>query len=122
MEPVVMMLEDIFKEHGQTVFGALSGEQGLELFQNNRIDLVISDLGMPGMNGWEVGERVKAACEERGVPKIPFIMFTGWGGQVAESDRLEKSGVDAVVEKPIDVAKMMRVIKEVVQKGEESLE
>ena len=113
MAVIVMHLDAILKKHKQTVFSALSGEEALEIFRNNKIDMVICDLSMPGMNGWEMGKAVRAICKARGVPKTPFILLTGWGGQALEQEKLVESGVDAVVEKPIDYRKLMATVTEV---------
>ena len=113
MAVIIMHLEAILKKHQQTVFSTMSGEEAVEIFRNNKIDMVICDLSMPGMNGWEMGKAVRAICEERGVPKTPFILLTGWGGQALEQEKLVESGVDAVVEKPIDYRKLMATVTEV---------
>lgn len=97
------------------VLSASSGEQGLEIFKENPIDLIICDLGMPGMNGWEVGKRVTSICEERGISKTPFILLTGWGGQKAEAEKITESGVDAVVEKPVNLTNMLEIIRQIME-------
>lgn len=112
MEAMVTMLEEGLKALGQDVLTALSGEVGIELFRTTRVDLVICDLGMPGMNGWEVGRILLRICRERGLPKVPFVLLTGWGGQVIEQRCIEESGVDVVVEKPIDLTSLLKVIED----------
>ena len=113
MAVIVMHLVAMLKKHQQTVFSAMSGEEALEIFRNNKIDMVICDLSMPGMNGWEMGKAVRAICKARGLPKTPFILLTGWGGQALEQEKLVESAVDAVVEKPIDYRKLMSTVTEV---------
>ncbi|MGO9121024.1 MAG: PAS domain S-box protein [Desulfomonilaceae bacterium] len=110
MAIIVMHLEGILTKYRQTVFSATSGEEALEIFRNNRIDMVICDLSMPGMNGWEVGKAIRAICQERGLPKTPFILLTGWGGQELEQEKIIESAVDAIVEKPIDNKMLMAVV------------
>jgi len=114
MIPIVMLIEKMLTKHGQTVFSATGGADALDTFRNNRVDLVICDLGMPGMNGWEVGKAIRTICQEKGIPKTPFILLTGWGGQALEEGKILESGVDAVVEKPLDHKKLMEVITKVV--------
>jgi CheY-like chemotaxis protein len=87
----------------------------LEIIKENPIDLIICDLGMPGMNGWEVGKRVTSICEERRISKTPFILLTGWGGQKAEAEKITESGVDAVVEKPVNLTNMVEIIRQIVE-------
>jgi len=121
VEPLLTLFEDGLTDFGQTVFTALSGDEGLRLFEQESVDLVVCNLGMPGMSGWEVGMRIKAICEEKGIPKPPFILLTGSGGQGEEKGMIAESGVDAVVEKPIDVPKLLTVIRKVVEKGPQSV-
>ena len=108
------MLKEGLTEYGQTVFTASSGLEGLELFKHKEVDLVICDLGMPELNGWQVGKAIKKICKEKGVPKTPFILLTGWAGQFDEDQKMIESGVDAIVEKPIDIAKLVEIIRDVV--------
>jgi len=115
MALIVMHLEGILTKHRQTVFPAMSGEEALEIFRNNEIDMVICDLSMPGMNGWEVGKAIREICQERGIPKTPFILLTGWGGQELEQQKIVESAVDAIVEKPIDNRKLMVALKKVAE-------
>jgi PAS domain S-box-containing protein len=115
VQPVLTMIKDGLTAYGQTVLVALSGKDGLETFRKNQVDLVISDLGMPGMNGWEVGRAIRAHCRKRGIPKTPFVLLTGWGGQIRERKKIVESGVDGVVEKPIDIPEMLGTIRNVME-------
>jgi len=116
MQAVLDLLKTGLTRSGHMVVTALSGLQGLEIFRENPIDIVICDLGMPGINGWEVGKRITSICEERGIPKIPFILLTGWGGQKTETEKIAESGVDAVVEKPINMGNLRKMIQEMCDK------
>ncbi len=113
---IVMHLKGILTKHGQTVFSAKSGEEGMEIFKNNKIDIVICDLGMPGMNGYEVGKAVRTICQERGIPKTPFILLTGWDIKSEEQELIE-SGVDAILKKPLDANKLLAHISKVVERA-----
>jgi PAS domain S-box-containing protein len=111
-QPIVRVLASALRMFGQTVIPATSGEDGFRIFQETPSDVVICDLGMPGMNGWQVGAAVKVFCLENRIPKPIFIIATGWGDQTGQDDRILESGVDAIVEKPLDVKKMMEIIRD----------
>jgi PAS domain S-box-containing protein len=113
MPPITRLVEKTLTRCGLKAFSAASGEQALEIFKNQTIDVVICDLAMPGMNGWEVGKALRELCRERDIPKVPFILLTGWGGQALEQAKLAESGVDALVEKPISVKKLLQSVREV---------
>ncbi|MBI5252009.1 MAG: response regulator [Desulfomonile tiedjei] len=115
LEPLLRVLRGGLAQRGQVVFSALSGKEALEIFAANELDVVICDLAMPEMNGWQVGKAIKKACQERGIPKPLFLMLTGWSEELDREDRLADSGVDRVVEKPVDMPNLIKVIRELVQ-------
>ncbi|MBI5572746.1 MAG: response regulator [Desulfomonile tiedjei] len=116
MEPVVMTLKEILTQHGHTVLTALSGAEAVEIFKQNQLDIVLCDLGMPVMNGWEVGKALRLFSEERGIRKIPFVFITGWGDQLDEEERMAESGVDGVLAKPVNVPRLLEVVGALVPK------
>jgi GAF domain-containing protein/CheY-like chemotaxis protein/anti-sigma regulatory factor (Ser/Thr protein kinase) len=71
------VLTDMLTEAGHMVTPAESGRQGLALCETRRFDLVITDLSMPGMSGWDV-----VAALERQRPGTAVGLVTGWGEQV----------------------------------------
>ncbi len=78
---------------------ASGGKEGIELFRaaalkNQPYDVVITDLGMPDMNGRQVARTIKAES-----PNTPIIMLTGWGSMMRD-DGETIPGVDVVVNKP----------------------
>lgn len=112
LRAVAEMVRSALTRKGHTVHVAASGPEALEIFNGNALDLVICDLVMPGMNGWEVGRAIKEVCAEAGKPKTPFILMTGWRGQTLEEDQVVESGVDGIIEKPIELAKLQKVVME----------
>jgi two-component system, cell cycle sensor histidine kinase and response regulator CckA len=112
VEPLVTLLKEALTAYGEIVFTATSGDSGLELFKRSPVDLVICDLGMEGMNGWQVGEAIKNYAEEKSIPKPIFLLLTGWAGQVHRQRNMSASGVDAIVEKPVDMLTLLAVVQE----------
>jgi CheY-like chemotaxis protein len=88
------LLTDMLRAGGHEVTTAGAGEEALSLFDPAQHDVVITDLGMPRVTGWDVAGRVKARS-----PDTPVFLLTGWGeGVIAgESSRF----VDRVIAKPI---------------------
>ncbi len=92
---VRVALADALAALGHVVLQAPGGRDGLEqLERGERVDVVITDLGMPGMNGWEVARAVKARW-----PDLPVGLVTGWpvGGELTPE---EVGRVDFVIAKP----------------------
>ncbi|MFH0957765.1 MAG: response regulator, partial [Pseudomonadota bacterium] len=114
-DALVTLFHDLLTGHGQTVLKAYSGSQGIDLYRQHHVDLVLCDLGMPGMSGWDVGWMVRSICRDKGIPKTPFVLLTGWAGQSLDRELIEQSGIDGVLEKPVDVPRLFEMIRRVVR-------
>jgi GAF domain-containing protein/ActR/RegA family two-component response regulator len=96
-EPAVReMLVDMLTSGGYQVTSASDGRQGLNRCEHERFDLVLSDLSMPELSGWDVA----LACAER-FPLLPIGLVTGWGDQL-DQGRLDQSKVRFVLAKPLE--------------------
>jgi CheY-like chemotaxis protein len=80
------------------------GAAGLERFRAERFDLVMTDLAMPGISGWQVAQAVKGLR-----PEVPVILVTGWGVEVP-AQQLRASGVDRVMSKPFGVDDVREIV------------
>ena len=91
-EPEVLdVVRAMLSSSGHTVLGAASGREALEILARESVDLLVTDLGMPGMTGLALAAEVK----RRG--PLPVVLLTGW------ADELEPGGtreVEVVVGKP----------------------
>ena len=79
---------------GHTVIEADSGETGLALLEREAVDVILTDISMPGMSGWDVA----AACQ-RQFPQTPLGFVTGWGDRLDEQETT-RAGVRFIVSKP----------------------
>jgi len=79
---------------GHAVTEAKSGAAALSLLVPGRFDLVVTDLGMPDVSGFEVAKAVKREC-----PGLPVILLSGWAIEVSES-RARDCQIDCVLPKP----------------------
>ncbi len=104
-EPFVRdTLGDILRQQHHDVVVADDGVSGLARFREGAFDLVMTDLAMPGMSGWQVAQAVKAAR-----PTVPVVLVTGWGVEV-EADELQTHGVDRVMTKPFRYEDVQEVL------------
>ncbi|MCC6446033.1 MAG: response regulator [Armatimonadetes bacterium] len=92
-EPVREVISEMLRLAGQEVTCASSGHEGIDLFKKTRFDLVITDLGMPGLQGTQVVNQIKAIS-----PRTPVALLTGWGGQAAAEEGIRP---DITLAKPI---------------------
>jgi CheY-like chemotaxis protein len=80
-EPMLAtMLQRMLATDGHAVTSCTDGERALECFEREHFDLVLTDLSMPEMNGWEVARAIRA-CR----PDQPIAFLTGWGQQLDEA-------------------------------------
>jgi CheY-like chemotaxis protein len=91
---ILRSLADLLRESGCLVIEAPDGMTALARIQAEPIDLVLTDLAMPGISGWEVA----TACRER-FPHAPIGLITGFGDQL-EPQKIERHGIQFVVAKP----------------------
>ncbi|MFH0958340.1 MAG: PAS domain S-box protein [Pseudomonadota bacterium] len=112
MPQVLEFMKQGLSNLGHTVLTAESGEQALQLLDGRSVDVTICDLGMPGMNGWQVAKAIKNRFAEHGFKKPLFIILTGWANQDFDSDMLEECGVDAVITKPVDIDHLAGLINQ----------
>lgn len=99
----LVMLEELFQFQGARVSSATSGESALEKVRRTPPDLVLLDVSMPGMDGFEVCRRLKS---EEATRRIPVIMVTGLRGIDDKIKGLE-AGADDFLSKPVNAAELM---------------
>jgi signal transduction histidine kinase len=104
-EPAVReILRDLLRTEGYEVLEAGEGRVGLALCETGPVDLVLTDVSMPGMSGWEVAE----ACLAR-FPGLPVGLLTGWGDQL-DPAAIERHRIRFVVAKPFEAADVLRQV------------
>jgi CheY-like chemotaxis protein len=105
------LLVNMFGSAGHKVTTAERGEEGIAKFKIQRFDLVVTDLSMPDLSGWEVAREVKKLR-----PEMPVVLITGWG-QNLDEEKLKTSGVDRVVTKPFRIEQLMKTVEELLSKS-----
>ena len=98
------MLVDLVGSLGYVADAASGGAEALALFDRNRYDIVLTDLLMPGMSGWEV----LAGVRQRD-PRMPVVIITGT--PAVGDPRAAQPGV-TVLKKPVDVKALDETIKQ----------
>ena len=96
------LLDAVLSPRGYRVIRATSGEQALELLPSSDVDLVLLDIVMPGIDGYEVCRRIRSAPE---TAFLPVVMITASGHQ--EKARAIEAGADDFVSKPFDQSELL---------------
>ncbi|MFH1113542.1 MAG: response regulator [Pseudomonadota bacterium] len=97
--------------YGYAVLTASSGQEGLRLFRENHVDMILCDLGMPHMDGWEVAKGICDTCNAQGLKKPRLILVTAWADQIKGDRRIRKLGIDAVVGKPVSLNTLLLMVE-----------
>ncbi len=94
--PVMHILGEMLNEAGHHVLPVSSGTEAVRVFVPGGFDLVLCNLGMTGLTGWDVAERVRTSD-----PHVTVIFITGWGLQAEDRERCRQLGVETVLFKPV---------------------
>jgi PAS domain S-box-containing protein len=108
------VVADALAEAGADVVAHASGREAADEVARARFDLVVTDLGMPDVNGWDVARIVR-----RVAPATPVLLLTGWGDAVTPDDESEATEdlVDRVLAKPVDLDVLVAAAIETAAKG-----
>jgi len=104
---VTEMLSFLLQYAGYEVVAALSGAQALEAARSQSFDVVVSDIGMPGMDGYELAEQLRGLEDYGGVPLIAVTGFSMY----EDRDRALASGFDAFLNKPVNPRELVSLIE-----------
>lgn len=107
---MIDLIRLILARRGFKVSGATSGKEGLEAIRNERPDLVLLDLMMPEMDGWEVYQSMKA---EEALREIPVIIVTAKAQSIDRVLGLHIAKVDDYIAKPFSPQELMNSVAKV---------
>jgi GAF domain-containing protein/CheY-like chemotaxis protein len=96
------LVAEVLSSCGHRITAAAGGREGLACFEAGRYDVVLTDLGMPDLNGWEVARAIKSARAE-----TPVLLLTGWADAV---DPIAASVVDGILKKPFGVDELAAAV------------
>lgn len=105
------LLRDLLEMDNYEVVTAEDGEDGLEKLKTFTPDVIISDVVMPRMSGFEMFKQVKAAAE---TSTIPFLFITGFQDERVLAEA-RKIGVFGILRKPIDIEQIESRIRDLVK-------
>ncbi len=91
---ILDLIARVVSREGFQIMVATNAEDGLRLFHDKRVDAVISDIGLPGMNGLEF-----LVCVKEKNSRTPVLLITGNGGQFTKDDAVA-AGADGYITKP----------------------
>jgi two-component system response regulator VicR len=114
---MIDLVKLILSRKGIQVVGALGGREGLEAIQNEKPDLVLLDLMMPDMDGWEVYQKMKADDATKG---IPVIVVTAKAQSIDKVLGLHIAKVDDYITKPFGPQELLESVEQVLARQAQS--
>jgi len=105
-------LSKVLHAEGYEIVSAKSGEEAIEKFQSEKIDLLLLDLGLPVKDGWDMLAWLAGVN-----PLLPVIIITG---RFKQRELAEKAGADHLMDKPLDVPRLLEAICELINEPMQS--
>lgn len=106
-EYVRELLRDVLEAEGCRVVTAGDGLEALSLFEGTRIAGVFTDVGLPGMSGWELARELRLRS-----PALPIAIITGWGDSIG-TDKQRAAGIEWIVTKPFSVERIVTIARSI---------
>jgi CheY-like chemotaxis protein len=124
MQPKILYIEDneqnlylitfILKTAGYDVLQARSGEEGIETARDTHPDLILLDIQLPGMDGYEIARRLRINPE---LARTPLVAVTSYA-MLGDREKALESGCDGYIEKPINPDTFVQQITHFLSKRE----
>ncbi|MDD5091793.1 MAG: response regulator, partial [Candidatus Wallbacteria bacterium] len=96
---------------GQAVDVAADSQEALDFLEAKQYDLMITDVGMPGLSGWELAQKIQGRYQG-----MKVAIVTGWEAAITEEQK-QNSSVDFVLGKPLRLKDLTDLINEVLRNG-----
>lgn len=103
-DSIRFMLRDLLQMNHYDVYVSADGENALKYLQSENFDLLMTDLGLPGISGWEL-----AVISRRYQTAIRVLAITSWQGR-EEENKVSESGIDLIVWKPFRFEEILTAI------------
>ena len=107
---VLDIVDEVLSEMDHTVLIYSSAMEAINYVKKGSCDLVITDLGMPEMSGWEVARAIKVIR-----PDLPVILLTGWAMEIDEN-QIKENGVDYILQKPFSMEDLEQIVATAAQR------
>ncbi len=108
------MLSRRLKRKGYEVVIAMDGEAGVAMAASEQPDLILMDMSLPVLDGWEASRRLKGMPETAGIPVIALTSHAMAG----DREKAMAAGCDDYDTKPVDIERLLVKIEALLKKGE----
>ena len=105
------LLYDFFQQQGWSISVAENGEKALEILRSRKIDLLLTDIKMPQMDGLSLTSKVRAMY-----PEIPVVLMTGYPSVETAVEGIREKVEDYII-KPFNINKLFKTLKSQIEKA-----
>ena len=106
------LVRTILELDGYDTFLAVNGRDGVNAARKQKPDLILMDMALPEMDGWDATERIRENPETKHIPMVALTVHT----LPRERKRALDAGVDAYLSKPFDAVQFLQVVKTTLKK------
>ena len=107
---VLKLVQNVLEVEGFKVKIAQTGDAALKILKENPIDILMTDLGMPGMSGYQLASKAREIN-----PDIPIILATGWESRI-DKNKIQQNNINYIVGKPFLFSELFDVINQLLKK------
>jgi CheY-like chemotaxis protein len=112
-EDNIFMLKNRLTRAGHTVVVAVDGAQGVAMASSERPDVILMDLSLPVLDGWQATREIKAAADTK---HIPVIALTA-NAMAGDREKALAAGCDDYDTKPVELPRLLEKIKRVAERA-----
>ena len=104
----------VLEEFGAMVTAVASASEALQLLAQSKPDILLSDIGMPEINGYMLIQQLRATEAEQGKQKIPAIALTAYAGEINEQQAL-RAGFQLHIPKPVAPEELLKAVSSLIK-------
>ena len=111
------LVRTILELAGFDTFLAVNGRDGVDATRKQKPDLILMDMALPEMDGWDATQRIREDPETRDIPMIALTVHT----LPRERKRALDAGVDAYLSKPYDAAQLIKLVESTLETSKQNV-
>jgi len=109
----MMLIRRLFRSDTYNLIEAKTGVQGLSIAENQDLDLILLDINLPDIDGYEIARRVRASAKIQ-LARVPIIAVTA-NAMKGDSQKALNAGCDAYMSKPINIVALVETVESFVR-------
>jgi CheY-like chemotaxis protein len=109
----IFMLKNRLTRAGHTVVVATDGAQGVAMASSERPDMILMDLSLPVLDGWQATRQIKASPDTKHIPVIALTAHA----MVGEREKALAAGCDDYDTKPVELPRLLEKIKDLAERA-----